>query len=393
MHVLTVPDSLIFLRGHGEFFGKRGFDLTFVTSPGEKLFSYAEAEGAKAFPLEMPRKISPLADAKTLFRLWRLMREERPDIVHAHTPKGGLLGTTAAFLAGVDARIYHMRGLPMATMHGWKRALMRACEKVSCGLANTVVCHSESLRQTALREGLCRESKLVVLHHGSNGVDAQRRFDPARVSADDRKNLRDKLGIAQDAVVIGFAGRLVGDKGIRELATAWRELSARDPRLTLLVIGKFEERDAIEPALRKELESDERIHMTGEVRDMAAHYAIMDVLVLPTYREGFPNVLLEAQAMGVPIVATKVDGCVDAVADEETALLVPARDAGALANAIARYTEDAAMRERHGRAGRARVLRDFDPRSVQEALLRRYEMLLGRTGRSRANGASETARA
>jgi glycosyltransferase involved in cell wall biosynthesis len=388
MHVLTVPESLIFLRGHGGFFRTRGFDLSFVTSRGDKLFAYADAEGAKAFALDMSRKISPLADAVALYRLWRLIAREHPAIVHAHTPKGGLLGMTAASLARVPVRVYHMRGLPMMTARGWRRELLRACERISCTLADTVICHSESLRRTTLHEGICQPSKLVVLHHGSNGVDAQVRFNPERTGVDAGRALRERLGIPASAIVIGFAGRLVGDKGVRELAAAFRALTAKHPNAHLLLVGKYEERDALEPALREELAADGRVHMPGEVTDMAMHYAAMDVFVLPTYREGFPNVLLEAAAMQLPIVATRVDGCVDAVADGETGLLVPARDARALGDALARYVGDPALRARHGAAGRARVLRDFDPRTVQAALLHEYDALLERANVARRVGAA-----
>jgi glycosyltransferase involved in cell wall biosynthesis len=324
----------------------------------------------------MPRRITPARDALALAELRGAIRRWNPAIVHAHTVKGGLLGMVAAGLAGTPVRIYQMRGLLMETAVGWRRALFASTERVACAAAHRVLCNSASLRDTAIRERLCGAAKIEVLLAGSgNGVDAVR-FDPERL-ASERVAVRRELGIPEGAPVVGFVGRLVRDKGIGELVQAWGRARESVSAAHLAVIGSFEERDAISVADRSALATCPTVHLLGFRRDMPRLYAAMDLLVLPTYREGFPNVLLEAQAMRVPVVATRVDGCVDAVDEGVTGTLVPPGDAGALADAIRAYLGDSDLAARHGRAGRERVLRLYDRERLWEALLGVYERSLG----------------
>ena len=376
VHVLTVPESLAFLRGQAGFMRGRGYELTVVTSPGPGLEAFAEREKVPFHAVPMPRRISPGQDAKSLAALVALLRRLRPDIVHAHTPKGGLLGMIAASLARVPARIYHMRGLPLVTAHGVQRAILTATERTSCALASRVIAVSSSLRDVAIAEHLTSRKKITVLAGGSgNGIDCDR-FDPTRVGPEVGPALRAKLGIAADAFVIGFVGRLVGDKGVGELARAFAELKPQHPNAHLVLAGVFEERDAVPEETRRALEQDPRVHLLGYLEDTASLYAAIDVLALPTYREGFPNVPLEAAAMEVPVVATRVPGCVDAVVDGETGLLVPARDSGALARALHTYLADPALRRAHGLAARARVQVSFRRERIWEALAGVYDELL-----------------
>lgn len=381
VHVTTVPDSLIFLRGQVGYMQGLGYTVSVVTSPGEQLDAFAEHERVASFAVPMPRRVTPLADLKTVGRLWRIFREVKPEIVHAHTPKGGLLGMIGASLAGVPVRVYHMRGLPLVTATGPKRALLVATERVSCALASRVICVSHSLREVALAEGLCAPDDIVVMRAGSgNGVDSDGRFNPARLPAGARGRVRAELGVPDDALVLGFVGRLVKDKGVVELAAAWKALRARHPALHLVLVGPWEEQDPVPADVRAGLEADERVHFVGFTRDTAAMYAAMDLVTLPTYREGFPNVPLEAASMGLPVVATRVPGCVDAVADERTGTLVPAADARALEAALERYVADPALRAARGAAGRARVEEEFRRERIWEDIAKTYAQLLADKG-------------
>ena len=182
VHIFTVPISLIFVRGQAAYMKSRGFSVDVISSPGRELDAFAMQEGATPYAVEMTRSIKPLRDLPALFRLWRIFRSVRPRIVHAHTPKGGLLGTIAAFLAGVPVRIYHIHGLRFLTAEGLKRSLLRWTEWISCSLAHQVFCVSPSVREVAITEGICKAEKVkVILRGSSNGVQCRRRFQPRTV--------------------------------------------------------------------------------------------------------------------------------------------------------------------------------------------------------------------
>jgi glycosyltransferase involved in cell wall biosynthesis len=264
----------------------------------------------------------------------------------------------------------------MMTARGAQRVILSTTERISCALASRVLAVSHSLRDVAIAEHLCRRDKIQVLAGGSgNGVDADR-FAREHVGPDAREALRTELGIPADARVVGFVGRLVKDKGISELATAFRALRAQSPNVHLIVAGPFEERDPVPPETRLWLKQEPHVHLLGRVDDTPKLYAAMDVLALPTYREGFPNVPLEAAAMRVPVVATRVAGCVDAVVDGVTGSLVPARDAESLEKALRRYLDDSTLCEAHGANGRARVELSFRRERIWEALAGVYDELM-----------------
>ena len=377
VHVFTVPISLNFLRGQAAYMKARGFSVEVVSSPGRELHAFAMQEGSTSHTVEMVRNIKPLHDLLALYRLWRIFLSVRPRIVHAHTPKGGLLGVIAAFLAGVPVRIYHIHGLRFMTATGLKRPLLRWTERISCFFVHRVFCVSHSVREVAITEGFCNAEKVKVLLKGSsNGVNAAGNFSPERFGNEDRSMLRERYGIPTHALVLGYVGRVVRDKGIVELAESWKRLSETFPSLHLLIVGAFETQDPLPPDVEQALRNDSNVHLAGHVEDPRPFFAAMDVLVLPTYREGLPMVLLEAAAMELPVVATRIPGCTDAVIDGVTGILVPVRDAGALTEAVRKYLECPELRTRHGRAGRERVLCDFRPEDMWREVYSEYVELL-----------------
>jgi glycosyltransferase involved in cell wall biosynthesis len=376
VHVVTIDETLHFFQGQVGFMRAHGVEPTMVCAPGPYAVEFERRNGVPVVGVPLERRITPLRDLVAVWRIWRVLRRVRPHIVHAHTPKGGLLGTLAAWLARVPVRVYHIRGLPAHGAAGLRRRLLMATEAVSCRLAHRVLCVSGSVRDAAVADGLCPASKVRVLGEGTgNGVDAEGRFDPALWTGAGAA-VRARFGIEPGMRVLLYVGRIVRDKGMEELAAAWRELAAEADDLHLLLVGRLEPQDPVPPEAVALFREHPRVHLAGQDFDVAPFYAAADVVVFPSYREGFPNVPLEAAAMALPVVATTVPGCVDAVVHGETGLLVPPRDAGALAAAVRVYLRDPGLRARHGARARARVLRCFRPADVWAALRAEYGRLL-----------------
>jgi glycosyltransferase involved in cell wall biosynthesis len=378
VHITTLPQTAAsFLQGQLSWLQQQGFQVTVMSSPGAQLEEFARREGIcwQALPT-LRRNLSPWHDTRAVRELADRLRELAPQIVHAHTPKAGLIGMAAAAIANVPVRIYQLHGLRFETSLGWRRAVLKSAERITCRLADRVICVSPSLRRRCLEEGLFDEQRSTVLCHGSvNGIDVE-----AFAGHDDlhqlRHETRQRMGIPADALCLGFVGRLVSDKGVVELHQAWRQLRAQFPSLHLLIVGPFELHDAVPPAVQHQLQHDRRVHLTGLDWNTRGYYAAMDVFTLPSHREGLGHVLLEAGAMGLPVVSCRVTGCVDAVCDGRTGRLIPRGDAVALAKAIAMYLGDADLRRRHGQAGREWVKRRFAQQPIWHALHQEYLRLV-----------------
>jgi glycosyltransferase involved in cell wall biosynthesis len=355
------------LAGQLRRLSEEGFRVSLVTSPGPDLDGIAEREGVEVETVPLSREIRPLQDLLSWLRLVRLFRRLRPDVVNAGTPKAGLLGMLAARAVGVPVRIYTLRGLRLETASGVKRRLLFWSERWACACAHRVLCVSESLRRRAVELGLVAEAKAAVPGAGSsNGVDVER-FEAAAADRAQARALAGELGLPEGAPVIGFVGRFTRDKGIGELVEAFDRISAELPGTRLLLLGDFESGDPVPPQLARRLREDSRMVLPGFVPDTAPYYPLMDVLALPSYREGFPNAPLEAAAAGVPTVGYRATGVVDAVVDGRTGTLLPVGDVEALARGLLDYLRDPELRRSHGEAARERVRREFRREKVWEA--------------------------
>lgn len=372
---VTVPISCVFYRGMLRYLEDAGFSTILVSAPGELLKEVSRSEGAASMAIPMEREIRPLHDVVSLCRLYRAMRSIRPELVEVSTPKAGLLGSLAAMLARVPCRVYTLRGLRMETATGLKRLILWLAEWTACACSHRVLPVSESLRVRAIELKLVSPEKARSLGNGSCGVDTER-FTPKSRATEPVVQLRRTLGLNGNEMVIGFVGRFVKDKGIRELVEAFRELSAWHSNLRLLLVGDFENGDPVEPRIRRYIEDTPTILKPGFVSDTAPYYALMDVFVLPTYREGFPGVPLEAQASGVPVVTTNATGAVDSVRHGVTGLIVPRKDTKALTEAIDTLLREHGKRIDMGRAGRKWMVHDFRPEVIWQAHAGMYRELL-----------------
>ncbi|MEX2301579.1 MAG: sugar transferase [Bryobacterales bacterium] len=384
LYVLTAPFGLEkTLGGQLRYLRNAGFEPWFACSAGEELEPFARREGVQGQAIPIEREIAVIADLRALWRLWRLMRRVKPRISNVSAPKAGLLGGLAAWLAGVPCRVYTLRGLRLETAQGAKYALLWAAEWLACRLAHRILCVGSRLAERVVELRLARAEQLVILGPGSsNGVDA-RRFEPgnpARIA-----DLRRQWAIPGGAPVLGFVGRITHDKGIAELVAAYYLLRERRPRLRLLLVGCLEAGDPVPAVAREAIENDPGIVVTGFLDDPAEYYQLMDVVALPTYREGYPTVALEAAAAGRPFVTTTVTGAAEAVEHGETGLLVPPGDSPALAEAVAwLFDNPEAAATMAGRA-RHRVVQEFSQQRVWKAVEAFYRELLreqhGQAGR------------
>ena len=376
LYAVTSPLSLMLLRGQVRYAREAGFEAAVLTAPGPEVEAFGVQESVPVFTTPIAREISLWQDVVSLVRIWKIVRRVRPTISNAGTPKAGLLVGLSGWLNRVPVRLYTMRGLRLETARGLKRLILVWCERVACACAHRVVCVSPSLRQRAIDLKLTSPKKTVVIGAGSsNGVEAKL-FEPTPERIARAAEIRRGLSISPEQRVIGYVGRLSRDKGVPELVQAFREVQDEVSNAILLLIGDNDRGDPISETAAAEIRGNPAIRQLPFQPDIAPYYLAMDVFVLPTHREGFPNTALEAQVAGCPVVTTLATGAVDAVMNEVTGLTVPVNDAGALAKAISRVLKDALLAERLAIAGQRRVLQEFQQETVWGGLVSLYRELL-----------------
>jgi glycosyltransferase involved in cell wall biosynthesis len=367
------------LTGRLRALGDAGFRVTLVSAPGDLLLATAREQGATAIALPMRRGIAPVADLISFWGVLRLLKRLRPDLSEFSSPKAGLLGNLAAKLAGVPARVYMLRGLKFETAAGLQRMILVQAEWLAAACAHVVLCNSESVRTKALELGIVPPTKLRLLGGGStNGVNLER-FSPGP------SDVRERMGIPDEAPVVGFVGRFTRDKGVPELIEAFGSILKEQPEARLLLVGWFDEsEDALSADARAGILKHDHIHCTdGMVEDTAPYYRAMDLLVLPTWREGFPNVVLEAAATGIPAVTTESTGSRDSVVPEVTGLLIPPGYPEAIAEAVLSLLRDPTRRRRMGQAARAWASEHYSDKRVLGMTVEFYRELLRERTRQR----------
>jgi len=368
---VTSDQTCLVLRGRLRALRLAGFDVTLISSPGDSLFQIAAEEGVAAWPLPMRRGIAPFADTVAFLQVFSILLRLRPAITDFSTPKAGLLGNVAAWLLRVPHRVYTLRGLKLEGARGVKRRLLQYSERVAAWCADVVLCNSTSLRAMARLLRLAPDRKLRLLGDGSsNGVDSER-FSPGP------SHLREQFGFGPEDFVIGFVGRLTSDKGIPELLVALETILQEEPCCQLLLVGWFDEaEDALVAAQRRQIAAHPRIRCTGFVADTAPYYRAMDVFVLPTHREGFPNVALEASACALAVITTESTGARDAVLPEVTGFLIPPENPQAISEAVLHLLRNPEKRKRFGAAGRAWILERYTQERVLGLAAEFYRELL-----------------
>lgn len=348
------------------------YDVTAISADDKELQRVTKKYGVKYHHLEMTRTISPLKDLTAVFKLYQFLKKEKPEIVHSHTPKAGIVGMMAAFLAGVPHRFHTVAGLPLLEATGTKRKVLNFVEKLTYSFATKVYPNSFGLKEIITQNHFCKPNKLEVIANGSsNGIDTAY-FSPLHFSDLDNDNLRNTLDLKTDDFVFIFIGRLVGDKGINELITAFKSLAL--PQVKLLLVGHYEPNlDALKPATLQEIDLTANIITVGFQPDVRPYFAIANALVFPSYREGFPNGVLQAGAMGLPSIVTNINGCNEIIQDRQNGLIIPVKDPVALEKAMRLLVEDQTLYQKLQQQARKKVVDNYEQQVVWEALLAAYK--------------------
>lgn len=328
IRITTIPMSLgglltgqlKFITGH--------YDVIGVSSDGDgTLRKIGVQEGIRVFPVEMTRTITPFRDLRAIWQLYKFFKQEKPFIVHTHTPKAGTVGMIAALLAGVPHRLHTIAGLPLLEAKGGKRKLLDLVEKITYACATKIYPNSFGMMDIIIKNKYTTQNKLKVIGNGSsNGIDTDQ-FDPNVVSASAKENLRTSLGIKPNDFVYVFVGRMVTDKGVNELVKTFSELTKEIENIKLVLVGPHEK--SLDPLLEETEQiifTNPNIIEVGHQNDVRPFFAIADVLTFPSYREGFPNVVMQAGAMGIPSIVSDINGCNEIIKEGVNGTIIPVKD-------------------------------------------------------------------
>ncbi len=375
IRMTTVPVSLrILLKGQLRFMSHY-FTMIAVSSDADEMKAIAEEEDIMTYAVEMTRTISPFSDIRSVYGLYKIFKKEKPDIVHTHTPKAGIAGMLAAWLAGVPVRLHTVAGLPLMEATGFRRKILNTVESLTYRLATKVYPNSRGLYHFILDSKFTVSDKLKVIGNGSSNGISVKNFDPQLFSDAERSALKEKLNISDAGFLFIFVGRLVGDKGINELIQAYGQVRKADTRL--LLVGGFEEDlDPLKKETLQKIREAEDIIPVGFQKDVRPYFAISNALVFPSYREGFPNVVMQAGAMGLPSIVSDINGCNEIIVEGENGIIVPVKDESRLADAMKQMLADPEAYGKMKSNARKMIEERYEQSVIWNELLNEYNRLL-----------------
>lgn len=367
--VTTIPVSLDFFKGQLRFLSEN-FDIYLIASHGDELYKIAEREKVKVVAVPMQRSIALHKDLFALIRFISIFSRLHPDIVHGNTPKGSFLSILAAFICRVPHRIYMCHGLRYQGTKGIMRNVLILMERITCRCATQVICVSEGVKATLAADKICCKKTKVILNGSVNGIDLDF-FDPGKVTLP--VDFYQKYALSADEFIYCFIGRVVKDKGIDELCQAFLHIHKSYPDTKLLILGDIEmEQNPVSVESLSVIQNNPAVCHISFQPDIRPFLVVSEVLVLPSYREGFGMVLMEAGAMGVPVVASDIAGCNNVVIPEVNGLLIPPRSVCQLEEAMLRLYKDQNYRQKVRSLTRASIKERFDQKKVWQAALEEY---------------------
>lgn len=370
----TVPVSLnILLKGQLKFLNQY-FDVVAVSGAGKDLENVEVREGVRAHPIEIKRNISLLNDMISLFRLFLFFKREKPQIVHSITPKAGLLSMLAAKFAGVPIRIHTFTGLIFPSKKGGMQRLLIYMDRLLCMCATHIYPEGRGVKEDLIKYKITRKPLKVIANGNVNGIDTNY-FSPQQISDEDKQNLKNDLGIKENDFVFIFVGRLVGDKGINELVEAFKKM--QQPNVKLLLVGPEErELDPLLPKTIEEIEINRNILAVGYQKDVRPYFAIADALVFPSYREGFPNVVMQAGAMGLPSIVSDINGCNEIIINNKNGIIIPSKDIELLHKKMTQLLNDKELYNKLKSNSRMMIENRYQQQLVWKAILKEYKILI-----------------
>lgn len=370
LRITTVPVSLkLLLEGQLNMLN-RDYEVVAVSSPGKELEEVGKREGVRTEAVCMERRIALVQDFKSLIDLIRLIRKEKPWMVHTMTPKAGLLGMLAAWICKVPVRMHTFTGLVFPSAVGVKKQLLILTDRITCACATFVNPEGKGVKDDLVRFGITHKELHIIGNGNVNGVDVSY-FDRTDEVLCQAESIRE-----EGCITFYFVGRIVGDKGINELVESFVEIIKEFPACRLILVGDFEEKlDPVMPVVRRIIFENERIVFSGWKDDIRPYLAASDVFVFPSYREGFPNVVLQAGAMGLPCIVTDINGSNEIIHDQVNGLIIPPHDKDALWKAMKIMVTDETIRREMGDRARNIIINRYDRHLIWDEIQRVYAEL------------------
>jgi glycosyltransferase involved in cell wall biosynthesis len=381
VRITSLPVSMkVLLKGQMRFMKEQGFEVTMISSDGEEAKSLEDQEECPHIPVTLTRKISPFTDLRSLFILIRLFRKIKPQIVHTHTPKAGLLGMWAALLSGVPIRLHTIAGLPWVETKGAMRLLLKTVEKLTALPANMIYPNSKVQEVFLKKEGIASNKMKVLGSGSSNGINCNH-FSIDEALRKQAAQLRKEMQVQEDACIWIFVGRLVKDKGLTEMLGAFLQLQQKFPQDRIWLLGL--EEPTLDPLDLKEqeiLHYHLAVKCWGFQQDIRPYLAAADILVFPSYREGFPNVPLQAGLMGCMLILSDINGCNEIVQDGENGILVPVKNQNALFEAMMFARQNPDWRKAMTEAIQQKIKTSYNQNRLWQLLLQEYQYWLQKKG-------------